>query len=70
MKSYGYTLYFTDGTKLRQTVSETSEENADTFVKRIAKVREDVEFATLDSLDMPCDYDWDEDCKAWQSRMF
>lgn len=70
MKSYGYTLYLNNGQKIRDTVSEISEDKANAFVQNIVKVRENVEFATLDSLDMPCDYDWDEDCKAWQSRMF
>lgn len=70
MKEYGYTLYTNTGEKIRGTVSCKNEQIADATVKGIKDARQDVEFATIDSLDIPCDYDWNEDCQAWQSRMF
>jgi len=70
MKEYGYTLYTNTGKKIRGTVTSKNESIANSTVKEIENSRQDVEFATIDSLDMPCDYDWDEECKAWQSKMF
>lgn len=70
MKEFGYTLYTNTGEKVRGTISCRNEDIADATVTGLKNARQDVDFATIDSLDMPCDFDWDEVNQAWQSRMF
>lgn len=69
-KEYGYTLYFKRGNKTRHAVSAPSEELAIASVTAINKVRPEVQFFTFDTLDLPCDYDWDVELEKWQARLF
>lgn len=68
-KSYGYTLYTHNGQKIRGNVSASSEDIAERTVQTLQENREDVQFYTIDTLDSPCDYDWDDKLKMWQSTL-
>jgi hypothetical protein len=65
-KSYGYTLFTNEGEKIRGHISAPNEEVAERTLKGMQNAREDVQFFTLDSLDYPADYTWDEKLKMWQ----
>lgn len=66
-KSYGYTLFFNNGEKYRGHVSAPNEEIAERTVSALKEARENVQFYTIDSLDYPTDYTWDEKLEMWQS---
>lgn len=69
-KSYHYTAYTKNGSKIRGNISAASEEIAQLTLDSMVKARSDIQFAELDSLNDSKEYDWDENLRAWQSDMF
>jgi hypothetical protein len=68
-KSYGYTLYTFDGEKIRGHISAPKEEMVKLTLEGMKKARGNVQFYTVDSLDLPCDYTWNDELDMWQTRL-